>query len=63
MLRRLRHRAALAAAAFLGGADLIVDDRGDARALAVVLTVLSIAVLCVLIIWYAFYFFAYVPRS
>jgi hypothetical protein len=25
--------------------------------------VASIAVLCVLIIWYAFYFFAYVPRS
>lgn len=33
--------------------------RGPHGAVAVA----SIAVLCVLIIWYAFYFFAYVPRT
>jgi hypothetical protein len=34
VLRRLRHRAALAAAAFFGGADLIVDQHGRAVVIA-----------------------------
>jgi hypothetical protein len=46
------------------------DPCGRANAIAALLrgprgaaVVASIAVLCVLIIWYAFYFFAYLPRT
>jgi hypothetical protein len=48
----------------------IADPCGRANAIATLLqgpkgaaVVSSIAVLCVLIIWYAFYFFAYLPRT
>ena len=48
----------------------VADPTGRAKAIEVLrrgphgaVAVASIAVLCVLIIWYAFYFFAYLPRT
>ena len=48
----------------------VADPCGRAKAIETLrrgphgaVAVASIAVLCVLIIWYAFYFFAYVPRT
>jgi hypothetical protein len=48
----------------------VADPSGRANAIATLLqgpkgaaVVASIAVFCVLIIWYAFYFFAYLPRT
>ena len=45
--------------------DLYVnpEDRGKGIGKALLTKVASIAVACVLIIWFAFYFFAYVPRT
>jgi hypothetical protein len=48
----------------------VADPSGREEAIAALrrgphgaVVVSSIAVLCLLIIWYAFYFFAYVPRT
>ena len=48
----------------------VADPCGRAKAIETLrqgphgaVAVASIAVLCVLIIWYAFYFFAYMPRT
>jgi hypothetical protein len=48
----------------------VADPCGRAKAIETLrrgphgaVAVASFAVLCVLIIWYAFYFFAYVPRT
>ena len=51
-------------------AEHVADPSGRAQAIAALrrgphgaVIVASIAVLCLLIIWYAFYFFAYLPRT